>query len=63
MISEMVVHIELCVVSSCDVSQCASWVRVFDPLFIDQYALLLGDIYEECHCLCVLVSVRFVCCG
>jgi len=41
--------IELCVVfwvSSCDVSPSVKWVKVLDPLFLDQYTLFLVGMYK-----------------
>jgi hypothetical protein len=45
--TELGVDIELHGISSCDFSQGVEWVKVVDPLFIDQYILLLEDTYEE----------------
>jgi hypothetical protein len=47
MITELTVDIDLCVLSSCDVSQGVHWVNNVDPLFIDQYSFLLEDMYGE----------------
>ena len=45
--TELGVDIELRGVSSCDFSQGVYWVKVVDPSIIDQYILLLEDMYEE----------------
>jgi len=44
------VDIQLCGVfwvSSYDISQGVKWVKVVDPLFLNQYILLLEDTYEQ----------------
>jgi hypothetical protein len=45
--TELGVNIEVRGVSSCDVSQGAQWDKIVDVLCIDQYILLLEDMYEE----------------
>jgi hypothetical protein len=52
--TELGVDNDPCGVSSCDVSQGVKWVKVMDPLFLDQYILLLEDMYEE-----LFTAVRF----
>jgi len=38
----------LCIwVLSCDIRQGVKWVTVVDPMFLDQYTLLLEDMYEQ----------------
>jgi hypothetical protein len=44
---ELGVGIELCGVLSCVVTQGVKWVKVVDHLFLDQYMLLLEDVYEQ----------------
>jgi len=41
--TELGVDIDLCGISSCDVSQGVKWVKVMHPLFLDQYIFLLED--------------------
>jgi len=45
--TELGVPIELHRVLSCDVCYGVYWVMVVNPLFIDQYILLMEDMYEE----------------
>jgi len=45
--TELGVDIDLCGVASCDISEGVKWVKVMDPLFLDQYIFLLEDMYEE----------------
>jgi hypothetical protein len=44
---ELGVDIKMCQVLSYVVTQGVKWVKVIDHLFINQYILLLEDVYEE----------------